>query len=278
MIHLIPATQYCNYINTSLWASQISTPHIYHFPFFPKTDKVTVKQKRLVTLYEQINRNNRIYVCTHTGSPGGSDSKDYTCNVGDPGSSPGLGRSPEGRHSNPLQYSRLESQGQRSLAGHSPRGHKESDMTEQRSIYSAYTDIYIQKFILIEILALPLKMAMGSSYMKLLVTDAAAFSELEVHLPSSGVLGSGTALCGLNRPLTGSSPCNHCLPCCKLRCEGPCGLGVPWSLFRCKYKTDGSWRRSALHIHFILNNWWCFLSPLTLIALRCWKMTQWVAF
>ena len=158
MIHLIPATQYCNYINTSLWASQISTPHIYHFLFFPKTDKVTVKQKRPMTLYEQINRNNRIYMCIHTGFPGGSDSKDYTCNAGDLGSSPGLGRSPEGRLSNPLQYSPLESQGQRSLAGHSPRSHKESDMTEQLSIYTAYTHIYIQKFIIIEILALPLKM------------------------------------------------------------------------------------------------------------------------
>ena len=70
-------------------------------------------------------------MCTHTGSPGSSDSKDYTCNVGDLGSSPGLGRYPEGRHSNPLQYSRLESQGQRSLAGHGPRGHKELDTTEQ---------------------------------------------------------------------------------------------------------------------------------------------------
>ena len=97
-------------------------------------------------------------MCIHTGFPGGSDSKDYTCNAGDLGSSPGLGRSPEGRLSNPLQYSPLESQGQRSLAGHSPRSHKESDMTEQLSIYTEYTHIYIQKFIIIEILALPLKM------------------------------------------------------------------------------------------------------------------------
>jgi len=31
-----------------------------------------------------------------------------TCNAGDPGSIPGLGRSPEGRHGTPLQYSCLE--------------------------------------------------------------------------------------------------------------------------------------------------------------------------
>ena len=42
-----------------------------------------------------------------------------------------LGRSPGGGHDNPLQYSCLENpHGQRSLAGFSPQGCKESDMTE----------------------------------------------------------------------------------------------------------------------------------------------------
>ena len=46
-------------------------------------------------------------------------------------SMPGLGRSPGGEHDNSLQYSCLESpQGQRSLAGYSPEGHKELDTTE----------------------------------------------------------------------------------------------------------------------------------------------------
>ena len=40
--------------------------------------------------------------------PGGSDSKESTCNVGDLCLIPGLGRSPEGGHGNPLQYSCLE--------------------------------------------------------------------------------------------------------------------------------------------------------------------------
>ena len=49
----------------------------------------------------------------------------------DMGLLPGLGRSPVGGNGKPLQYSCLENpHGQRSLAGHSPRGHKESDMTE----------------------------------------------------------------------------------------------------------------------------------------------------
>ena len=45
-----------------------------------------------------------------------------------------LGRSSGGGHGNPLQYSCLENpHGQRSLAGYSPRGHKELDTSEQPS-------------------------------------------------------------------------------------------------------------------------------------------------
>ena len=39
---------------------------------------------------------------------GGSESKESACNVGDPGSFPGLRRSPGGGHNNPFQYSCLE--------------------------------------------------------------------------------------------------------------------------------------------------------------------------
>ena len=38
----------------------------------------------------------------------GSDGKASACNVGDPGSIPGLGRSPGEGNGNPLQYSCLE--------------------------------------------------------------------------------------------------------------------------------------------------------------------------
>ena len=41
------------------------------------------------------------------GFPGGSDSKESTCNVGDLGSIPGSGRSPGEGNGNPLQYSGL---------------------------------------------------------------------------------------------------------------------------------------------------------------------------
>ena len=47
---------------------------------------------------------------------------------------PGSGRFPGRGHGNPLQYSCLENpRGQRSLAGYSPWGREESDMTEATS-------------------------------------------------------------------------------------------------------------------------------------------------
>ena len=42
------------------------------------------------------------------GFPGGSDRKASACNAGDPGSIPGLGRSPGEGNGTPLQYSCLE--------------------------------------------------------------------------------------------------------------------------------------------------------------------------
>ena len=52
------------------------------------------------------------------GLPGGSDSRESTCNEEYLGSIPGLGRSPGGGHGKPLQYSCLENpHGQRSLVG-----------------------------------------------------------------------------------------------------------------------------------------------------------------
>ena len=76
--------------------------------------------------------------------------EEFSCEPEDVGDAagliPGSGRSPEGGNGNPLQYSCLERR--RSLAGYSPWGHKELDMTEvtyqqqQHSMY-AFEDIYI---------------------------------------------------------------------------------------------------------------------------------------
>ena len=66
------------------------------------------------------------------GFPGGSDIKESTCNVGDLGSVPGLGRCPGGGHGSALQYSCLENpHGQGGLAGVA-HGVSESDATTER--------------------------------------------------------------------------------------------------------------------------------------------------
>ena len=70
------------------------------------------------------------------GFPGGSDGKESAYNAGDLGSIPGFGRSPGGGHGNPLQYSCPENpHAQRSLAGYSPWGRKESDMAKHSTVY-----------------------------------------------------------------------------------------------------------------------------------------------
>ena len=71
----------------------------------------------------------------NSDSPGGSDGKASVYHERDPGSIPGLGRSPGEGNGNPLQYYCLEKcHGQRSLLGYSLWGHKESDTTEQLHI------------------------------------------------------------------------------------------------------------------------------------------------
>ena len=66
------------------------------------------------------------------GFPGGSNSKESICNVGDLSSIPGLRRSPEEGNGNLLQYSCLENPMGRGLCqACSPWGCKESDTSER---------------------------------------------------------------------------------------------------------------------------------------------------
>ena len=51
---------------------------------------------------------NIVVIKLYLGFPGGSDGKASACNVGDPGSIPGSGRSPGEGNGNPLQYSCLK--------------------------------------------------------------------------------------------------------------------------------------------------------------------------
>ena len=61
-------------------------------------------------------------VLTYRGFPGGLPSKKSTCNVGDLGSIPGLGRSPGEGNSNSFQYSCLENSIDRGARGATVHG------------------------------------------------------------------------------------------------------------------------------------------------------------
>ena len=53
-------------------------------------------------------RKDRLPTPGFLGFPGSSAGRESACNVGDPGSTPGLGRSPGGGKGHPLQHSGLE--------------------------------------------------------------------------------------------------------------------------------------------------------------------------
>ena len=74
-----------------------------------------------------------LYHLSHQGSfLGNSAGKESACNARRPGLIPGLGRSPgEGEQLPTPVFWPGEFHGQRSLAGYSPWGHKESDTTER---------------------------------------------------------------------------------------------------------------------------------------------------
>ena len=74
------------------------------------------------------------------GFPGGSAGKEPTCNVGDLGLIFGLGRSPGGGNSYPLQYSGLENSIDCIV-----HGIAESDTTERISLEGSYSLAYLGK-------------------------------------------------------------------------------------------------------------------------------------
>ena len=85
--------------------------------------------------------------CFMTSFPGGSGGKASVCNVGDPGSIPGLGGSPgEGKWQPTPLLLPGKSNGQRSLVGYSPWCCKESDTTERLHFTSFHWWIQFYQF------------------------------------------------------------------------------------------------------------------------------------
>ena len=80
------------------------------------------------------------------GFPGGIGGKGSACNTRDRGSVPELGRSSEGGHANPLQYSCLEnSRDREAWQAMVHGGCQESDMTERLLFYFYFLDDVAQK-------------------------------------------------------------------------------------------------------------------------------------
>ena len=113
--------------------------------------------------------------------------KNPCANVGDlrhMGSNSGSRRSPGGGLGNPLQYSCLENpHEQRSLVGYSPRGRKESDMTEHST-----AQMYIYQFSSVAQLCLTLCNPMNRSTPGLPVHhQLLEFTQTHVHQVSDAI-------------------------------------------------------------------------------------------
>ena len=73
--------------------------------------------------------------------PGGSDGKEFACNMGDLGLIPGLGRSPGKGTAN---HSSILARRRRSLADYTPWARKEPDMTERLSLNICNAYFFVQ--------------------------------------------------------------------------------------------------------------------------------------
>ena len=150
------------YIAFSDWPLSLGNMHLKFLHVFSWLDRLIFFSHWIVSIVGFLGSSaGKEYTCNvgDTGSNPGSESspgegigypllyswaslvaqmvKESTCNAGDLGSIPGLGWAPGGGHGKPLQHSCLENpHGQRSLAGYSPWGSRESDLTEQLSTES----------------------------------------------------------------------------------------------------------------------------------------------
>ena len=104
--------------------------------------------------------------------------KESTCNAGDSSSILGLGWSPGGGNGNPTPiFLPREFHGQRSLAGYSPRGHRESDTTESLT----YTLHYLEGGIVRDIPILRLFLSLDPPGQELLSIGRLLHSMVQVR-------------------------------------------------------------------------------------------------
>ena len=96
-------------------------------------DKFLKFQLKLFQHYKKKNTRTKFWESLNISLsfPGGSDGKASACNTGDPGSIPGLGRSPGEGNGNPLQYSCLENPRDGRAWQATVHGVAKSDTTEQ---------------------------------------------------------------------------------------------------------------------------------------------------
>ena len=119
-----------NNVYTSLKVNCLWTQQ-FHLEIYPKKNHMSFYAFKVYPegcSFHIVPKNwkkNNLNVHCWPGFPSSLAGKESACNTGDLGSIPELGRSPGGVHGLPLQYSCLENlQGQRSLEGYSPWGHK----------------------------------------------------------------------------------------------------------------------------------------------------------
>ena len=127
-----PKTQTLGTISTSfIYSTNIIESNIYQgFPG-SSAGNLQGRRPRFDSWVWKIRwRRDRLPTPVFLDLPGGSHSKESTCNAGDLGSIPGLGRFPGEGNDYPLQCSGLEN------SMDSPRGGKELDTTEPLSLFT----------------------------------------------------------------------------------------------------------------------------------------------
>ena len=115
----------------------------------------------------------------------GSDSKESTCNAGDLGLIPSLGRSPAERNGYPHQYSCLENSMNRGAwPGYSPQCCKEPNMTKQFNTFTFFISS-VQSFNRVQLFETPWTAACQTSLSIISSRSLLKLMSIELVMPSN---------------------------------------------------------------------------------------------